>query len=197
MSAALVALLVYTVGVKCRGINKKEHYAAEHMFSVSETTANKIIKHGFMDLVKHNKTHLVRVYPKTLRLSSTNYLPHRYWAAGLQLVAINWQTFGMHIPLPKSYVALISFLVRPGLHDKPCHVSTQWKSRVRSQTRSIRFTAQGVACSPNSTSSRYNSDFLSDLTFDPVFISCFRSSRLNNSHGPRMLRAMKLWNGTS
>ena len=94
MSAALVALLVYTVGVKCRGINKKEHYAPEHMFSLSETTMNKILKQGAADLIKHNKTHLVRTYPKGTRVSSTNYLPHRYWAAGAQLVAINWQTFG-------------------------------------------------------------------------------------------------------
>lgn len=94
MSAALVALLVYTVGVKCRGINKKEHYATEHMFSLSEAAMNKILKQGVADLIKHNKTHLVRIYPKGTRVSSTNYLPHRYWAAGAQLVAINWQTFG-------------------------------------------------------------------------------------------------------
>ncbi|KAH0840350.1 PLC-like phosphodiesterase [Lanmaoa asiatica] len=95
MSAALVALLVYTVGVKCRGINKKEHYAPEHMFSLSETTMNKILKQGAADLIKHNKTHLVRIYPKGTRVSSTNYLPHQYWAAGAQLVAINWQTFDL------------------------------------------------------------------------------------------------------
>ncbi|KAG9317908.1 PLC-like phosphodiesterase [Chiua virens] len=95
MSPALVALLVYTVGVKCRGINKKEHYATEHMFSLSETTMNKILKQGACDLIKHNKTHLARIYPKGMRVSSTNYLPHRYWAAGAQLVAINWQTFDL------------------------------------------------------------------------------------------------------
>lgn len=95
MSFALLALLVYTVGVKCRGINKKEFYAPEHMFSLSETVANKMIKSGIQDLIKHCRTHLVRVYPKGLRLNSTNYEPHRYWSAGAQLVAMNWQTFGM------------------------------------------------------------------------------------------------------
>ncbi|KAI6043696.1 PLC-like phosphodiesterase [Pisolithus marmoratus] len=93
MSAALVALLVYTISAKCRGINKKENYASEHVFSLSENTANKIMKQGMVDLIKHNRDHLVRMYPKGLRFSSTNYLPHRYWAAGAQLVALNWQTF--------------------------------------------------------------------------------------------------------
>ena len=96
MSKALASLLVYTVGVKCRGINKKERYAIEHMFSLSENTANKLLKRqeGAMDLIKHNRNHLVRIYPRGMRLSSTNYEPHRYWASGAQLVAINWQTFG-------------------------------------------------------------------------------------------------------
>ncbi|KAG1807342.1 PLC-like phosphodiesterase [Suillus subaureus] len=95
MSIAVASLLVYTVGVKCRGINKKEHYAPEHMFSLSEKTANKVMKQGTVDLIKHNRTHLVRLYPKGSRVNSSNYLPHRYWTAGAQLVAINWQTFDL------------------------------------------------------------------------------------------------------
>ncbi|TCD60361.1 Phospholipase C [Steccherinum ochraceum] len=95
MSFELVALLVYTVGVKCRGINKKEVYAPEHVFSLSENTANRILKQGMMDLIKHNRTHLVRTYPKGMRIGSTNYEPHRYWSAGCQLVALNWQTFDL------------------------------------------------------------------------------------------------------
>ncbi|KAG5220511.1 Phospholipase [Salix suchowensis] len=110
------ALLVYTVGVKCRGINKKEQYAVEHMFSLSENTINKMLKEvtygsydgdpdnltdtggvgkgGMMDLIKHCRTHLVRTYPRGMRVDSSNYEPHRYWSAGAQLVAINWQTCG-------------------------------------------------------------------------------------------------------
>ncbi|KAI9509539.1 PLC-like phosphodiesterase [Russula earlei] len=96
MSLSLVSMLVYTVGVKCRGINKKEHYAPEHMFSLSENTANKMLKRdGILDLVKHNRTHLVRVYPKGTRVSSSNFLPQQYWSAGIQLVALNWQTYDL------------------------------------------------------------------------------------------------------
>ena len=95
MSLSLVSMLVYTVGVKCRGINKKERYAPVHVFSLSENTANKMFKRdGMLDLVKHNRTHVVRLYPKGTRVSSTNYEPHRYWSAGVQLVALNWQTCG-------------------------------------------------------------------------------------------------------
>jgi phosphatidylinositol phospholipase C, delta len=94
ISFRLASLLVYTVGVKCRGINKKEAYAPEHVFSLSENTANKMLRESMIDLIKHTRTHVVRIYPKGLRLNSSNYEPHRFWSAGAQLVAINWQTFG-------------------------------------------------------------------------------------------------------
>ncbi|KAJ6625131.1 PLC-like phosphodiesterase [Mycena sp. CBHHK59/15] len=96
MSLALLTLLVYTVGVKYRGINKKEEYAPQHLFSLSENTANKMIRTGaLMDVIKHCRTHLVRIYPKGTRLKSSNYLPHGYWSAGVQLVALNWQTLDL------------------------------------------------------------------------------------------------------
>lgn len=94
MSFRLASLLVYTVGVKCHGIHPDVEYAPEHVFSLSENTANKQLKVSMLDLVKHNQGHLVRIYPKGTRVNSTNYQPHRYWAAGAQLAAINWQTFG-------------------------------------------------------------------------------------------------------
>lgn len=108
MSFKLASLLVYTVGVKCHGIDPTIQYAPEHIFSLSENTANKLVKASMTDLVKHNQTHMVRIYPKGTRVNSTNYEPHRYWAAGAQVVAINWQTFGKF--LRPSYTRLsISF----------------------------------------------------------------------------------------
>jgi phosphatidylinositol phospholipase C delta len=95
MSFALVALLVYTVGVKFRGINKKEEYAPEHMFSLSENTCHRMMRQGMLDLIKHNRSHLIRIYPRGTRLKSTNFEPHRFWSTGAQLVAINWQTFDL------------------------------------------------------------------------------------------------------
>ncbi|ESK97767.1 1-phosphatidylinositol- -bisphosphate phosphodiesterase [Moniliophthora roreri MCA 2997] len=96
MSFSLLSLLVYTVGVKCRGFSQTQHYAPEHIFSLSENSANRYLKRGSMkDIIKHTQTHMVRVYPKGTRVNSTNFEPHRFWAAGAQVVAINWQTFDL------------------------------------------------------------------------------------------------------
>lgn len=96
MSSALLGLLVYTVGVKARGFNKKETYGATHVTSVGENSLNKMFKDegARQDFIAHNRKHLTRAYPKGSRLNSSNFEPHHMWAAGVQLVALNWQTFG-------------------------------------------------------------------------------------------------------
>lgn len=110
MSPALASLLIYTVGVKHRGINKKENYAIEHMISLSERTALKYAKsstngggHNWEDLIKHNRTHLTRIYPSMntfARLSySANFLPNVFWRLGCQLVALNWQTVDLGLEM--------------------------------------------------------------------------------------------------
>lgn len=110
MSPALASLLIYTIGVKHRGINKKEDYAIEHMISLSERTALKYAKsssngggHNWEDLIKHNRTHLTRIYPSMhtfARLSySANFMPNIFWRLGCQLVALNWQTIDLGLEM--------------------------------------------------------------------------------------------------
>jgi phosphatidylinositol phospholipase C delta len=91
-SQELSDLLVYTHGVKYSGFSKLITYEPRHQFSVSEKTGAKLIKENKQDWIKHNFNHISRVYPKGLRLQSTNYDPVAFWSAGCQLVAVNWQT---------------------------------------------------------------------------------------------------------
>lgn len=86
--------MVYTAGVKYQGFSKLIDYKATEMFSVSEKVAKKLLRSTPADFIKHNRTHLSRVYPQGTRISSSNYLPHHYWAMGCHLVALNWQTYG-------------------------------------------------------------------------------------------------------
>ena len=101
MSQELAKLLVYTVGVKGRGFNKKESYPATHVVSLSESNLSKMLRDDAtrQDFVSHNRTHLVRAYPRGRRLTSTNFVPHHMWSAGIQLVALNWQTFDIGMEL--------------------------------------------------------------------------------------------------
>lgn len=77
------------------GLNRKEQYEASHIISLGERRANKIIKDARKDLIAHCRTHLVRSYPAGTRFTSSNYLPFYYWAVGIQLVSLNWQTYDL------------------------------------------------------------------------------------------------------
>ena len=91
-SSSLTDLLVYTEGVKYHGFSKLLDYDRREQFSVSERTALRIIKETQADWVKHNFTHISRVYPRASRLTSTNFDPIPMWESGCQVVALNWQT---------------------------------------------------------------------------------------------------------
>ncbi|TIA88124.1 hypothetical protein E3P99_02782 [Wallemia hederae] len=92
MSQSLLNLLIYTVGVKFRGFNKKEHYDIQHMFSLSNRSARKLVNASSMEFIKHNRNHLTRIYPHGARVKSTNFEGLDYWAVGCQLIALNYQT---------------------------------------------------------------------------------------------------------
>lgn len=149
MSPDLLSLLVYTVGVKYRGINKKEVYRSEEMFSLSENMANKMLKVGMIDLIKHTRDHLVRIYPKGTRVRSTNYQPHRYWSAGAQLVAINWQTVGK-LPGAAFFFRRNLSTFRPRLHDQSRYVPKEWRLRLLAQTFTFAYAPQGITIETDS-----------------------------------------------
>ncbi|GAA5905492.1 phosphatidylinositol phospholipase C [Sporobolomyces salmoneus] len=120
MSSSLASLLVYTVGVKLRGFNKKETYAPTHVISVGENRLAKMLKDegARQDFISHNRGHLTRAYPKGSRVSSTNFVPHHMWAAGVQLVALNWQTFDVGMELNSAMFARANrsgYVLKPDL----------------------------------------------------------------------------------
>ncbi|KDE02325.1 hypothetical protein MVLG_07108 [Microbotryum lychnidis-dioicae p1A1 Lamole] len=123
MSSALLGLLVYTVGVKARGFNKKETYGATHVISIGENSLHKMFRDegARQDFIAHNRKHLTRAYPKGSRLNSSNFEPHHMWAAGVQLVALNWQTFdtGMELNLAMfSRAGRVGYVLKPELLRK-------------------------------------------------------------------------------
>lgn len=131
MSFRVASLLVYTIGVKYHGLDPSVEYAPEQVFSLSENAATKILKANMNDLIRHTHSHLVRVYPKGTRVGSSNYHPHRYWAGGCQVIALNWQTVGK-LYRPCGFFCLLT-LLRHGICYESGHVSEEWSLRLRPQ----------------------------------------------------------------
>ena len=65
-----------------------------HLINVSESGLAKHLPQHLEPISRHNARHLMRVYPKGTRISSSNLRPVPFWGLGAQICALNWQTFG-------------------------------------------------------------------------------------------------------
>ncbi|KAI5461620.1 PLC-like phosphodiesterase [Mariannaea sp. PMI_226] len=98
---ALGDLGVYCAGVKFAGFDAAEAKQYNHIFSFMESSFSKHsrAKDQKMALDLHNLRYMMRVYPDRTRITSNNFDPLLYWRRGVQMAALNWQTFdlGMQI----------------------------------------------------------------------------------------------------
>jgi len=96
----LARLGVYTSGISYRGFDESKAQTYNHIFSFSEDTFGKHTAkknpEGKAALEKHNQLHLMRVYPGPMRYNSDNFNPLNVWRRGVQMAALNWQTYDVH-----------------------------------------------------------------------------------------------------
>ncbi|KAG0645242.1 Phospholipase C-1 [Hyphodiscus hymeniophilus] len=92
---------VYSAGLKFHGFDTPESKAYNHIFSFMENTfdKNSRTQEDRRAMARHNMRYMMRVYPNGWRVASTNFDPLKYWRRGVQMVALNWQTYdlGMQI----------------------------------------------------------------------------------------------------
>ncbi|KAK9474350.1 PLC-like phosphodiesterase [Dipodascopsis tothii] len=97
----LAALAVYVRGIKYRNFSLPESKTLTHCFSLGERTFNSFCKDSTKlgQLEKHNQRYLMRVYPSGFRFTSSNYDPVVCWKRGVQLAALNWQTYDLGLQI--------------------------------------------------------------------------------------------------
>jgi phosphatidylinositol phospholipase C delta len=88
---------VYSAGLKFHGFDNPESKTYNHIFSFMENTFDKNSKttEDKRAITRHNMRHMMRVYPNGWRVASTNFDPNKYWRRGVQMVALNWQTYDL------------------------------------------------------------------------------------------------------
>ncbi len=89
---------VYTRGVKFTDFNGSDAHTYNHVFSINERAFEKLTKVETREkhlLEEHNMRCLMRVYPHAFRINSSNFDPIKFWRRGVQMVALNWQTYDL------------------------------------------------------------------------------------------------------
>ncbi|TGJ81137.1 hypothetical protein E0Z10_g7620 [Xylaria hypoxylon] len=98
---------VYCSGVKFHGFESAECKKTNHILSFMEGTFRKHSKAPGSKklLTRHNMRYMMRVYPQYSRLASDNFNPLMYWRKGVQMAALNWQTFDLGMQLNQAMFA--------------------------------------------------------------------------------------------
>jgi phosphatidylinositol phospholipase C delta len=95
---------VYCAGVKFSGFDTADAKQYNHIFSFMESSFAKHsrAKEQKMALDIHNMRYMMRVYPDRTRITSNNFDPLNYWRRGVQMAALNWQTFDLGMQLNRA-----------------------------------------------------------------------------------------------
>ncbi|XP_007462781.1 PREDICTED: 1-phosphatidylinositol 4,5-bisphosphate phosphodiesterase delta-1 [Lipotes vexillifer] len=82
---------VHFLGFPSPGTRGQAFY---ELASFSENRALRLLQESGNSFVRHNVSHLSRIYPAGWRTDSSNYSPVEMWNGGCQIVALNFQTPG-------------------------------------------------------------------------------------------------------
>jgi phosphatidylinositol phospholipase C delta len=141
---------VYTRGVKFTDFAGVDANTFNHVFSINEKAFEKLTKPGAREkhlLEDHNTRCLMRVYPHAFRINSSNFDPLKFWRRGVQMVALNWQTYDLGQQLNEAMFA--------GGEDRTGYVLKPAALRLESQTpvighrkapkKEVKFTVQIIS----------------------------------------------------
>ena len=90
---ALSKLGIFTRGVRFKSLEQQEAKWPTHIFSLKQPAVDDVHKKSAADLFKHNRNYLMRTYPGGIRIDSSNFDPAGMWRKGVQIVALNWQSW--------------------------------------------------------------------------------------------------------
>ena len=104
---SLGKLGVYTQGYSFDSFTADESKSFNHIYSIAERTFERLCndQDRKAQLEKHNMRYLMRVYPSGFRIHSTNPDPLIFWRRGVQMVALNWQTYDLPMQLNEAMFA--------------------------------------------------------------------------------------------
>ncbi|NXA10122.1 PLCZ1 phosphodiesterase, partial [Sapayoa aenigma] len=100
VAIALSDLVIYTKSSKFVSFEHSlENQKCYENNSIKESHARKLVKNSAKEFISHTTRFITRIYPRGLRMSSSNYNPQEFWNVGCQMVALNFQTPGTQMEL--------------------------------------------------------------------------------------------------
>lgn len=115
---------VYTRSYHFSSFDQPEAHIPTHVFSMSERKISTISSTQPDRFFLHNRTYLLRAYPKGLRIDSSNLDPAPFWRLGVQMAALNWQHVNEGTMLNHAmFAGTEGYVLKPPGHRDPKHQS--------------------------------------------------------------------------
>ncbi|KAJ5975714.1 hypothetical protein N7481_009421 [Penicillium waksmanii] len=98
---------IYTRGYKWHSFSSPESRKYNHIYSFAERAFESICTNhdNKVAVESHNRKYLTRVYPSGFRLRSSNFDPNKFWRRGVQMAALNWQTYDIGMQMNQAMFA--------------------------------------------------------------------------------------------
>lgn len=145
---------VYTRGLKYISFALPESKTYNHIFSLAERTFEALCRDMDikLQLEKHNLRYMMRVYPSAFRLRSTNFDPLAFWKRGVQMVALNWQTYDLGMQMNDAMFAAgadrTGYVLKPKelrASSSSASPSTSGDTRNRVEKKLVKFSVEMIS----------------------------------------------------
>lgn len=139
---------VYTRGYKWQSFASPESRRYNHVYSFAERAFESICQthDNKASLESHNRKYLTRVYPSGFRLRSSNFDPNKFWRRGVQMAALNWQTYDIGMQMNQAMFAAgtdrTGYVLKPESLRLPLPNEGQ---KLKMQRRLVRFSVDVIS----------------------------------------------------
>lgn len=140
---------VYTRGYKWHSFSSPESRRYNHIYSFAERSFESITQShdNKVALESHNRKYLTRVYPSGFRLRSSNFDPNKFWRRGVQMAALNWQTYDIGMQMNQAMFAAgtdrTGYILKPESLRLPA--TDDGKQKRKMERKLVRFSVDVVS----------------------------------------------------
>ncbi|TPX46558.1 phosphoinositide phospholipase C [Synchytrium endobioticum] len=118
------------------------------MIVYSEGKALPLVKSHRSEFLEYNCKKLSRVYPALIRITSSNFDPMPLWYSGIQMVAMNYQTFDKGLQLNRAMFAVngrCGYVLKPPWMNIGSSTNGKPNLKLQDKTPSIQLTVQVIS----------------------------------------------------
>lgn len=146
-------------------------WSPSHIYSIDESNILKLYEEHAAEMHAHNKKYFMRAYPEWKRIASSNLDPSVYWRKGVQMAAVNAQTWDEGTMVNRGmFEGTGGWVLKPANlrpENKPCGLPT-WNPNATTREEAEAGVDGKTVVTPVGTPATEQQMSMSPTTIDPA-----------------------------